>query len=643
MTDVICSKCGEELKEGSKFCVHCGTKLKKICVKCGKQIKIGKKFCKYCGSKQEEMSDSKKAPMPTPVAAPTPPVEPSKTPPQQPQPDVPATTPVITPTLPPLPPAKKPDKLIVGIVAVVIAAMLIIAGSWIILQQPQKNYTEYQQSIDNFNDVFASYVNSATSMQQSNIDLVSTLTNNFQTDLTSVDNIDTSAALAFIDQMNEETPNYAQSFLDGYQFLENWINVQDLSESAHHSLILTAIFIAGIALLGCGAYKAVKNAVNKNVDVAERSIEDATDAQLIEINKELGLPVDSSKGGALAEFQRARDEESLADVNDVTKRILEIETQDTDISSLKHADEVKQAQVEAAVELGEAGVKTYVGAITTVTGGQGISQLGEVVGLSAEVAAAVDLGVSAVGYQPLDILGENCQVAVASDEQKEIIIDKPEQPMSEAEAIEIIKKVADDKLDEITLSEFTNSIDTIASGVAEKCQIDLETEDHGDYYVVKVPDKIHLQSIEDLQNSGIIQIPGFGSSDIMIGTADKVPDIMENINTSEYPNIGLDWKNLEDAEPYNPETYSLSVVASPYNPDPSQNVLVTARITPATEGVEIYFHISGTDGYTNSATHTTDSSGKATFSIPGGAGGIVDTVTVRIEETGTEKVFSYVF
>jgi hypothetical protein len=89
--------------------------------------------------------------------------------------------------------------------------------------------------------------------------------------------------------------------------------------------------------------------------------------------------------------------------------------------------------------------------------------------------------------------------------------------------------------------------------------------------------------------------------------------------------------------------YSLSVVASPSDPAPDQGVNVTATISPATAGVEIYFHIIGTDGYENWATYTTDDSGKATFYIPGAEEGVRDKVTVRIVETGEERVFSFVF
>ncbi len=50
-----CPKCGEPVKQGSKFCPHCGQSMgpaRVPCVKCGKDIAEGAKFCPECGAKQ---------------------------------------------------------------------------------------------------------------------------------------------------------------------------------------------------------------------------------------------------------------------------------------------------------------------------------------------------------------------------------------------------------------------------------------------------------------------------------------------------------------------------------------------------------------------------------------------------------------
>jgi tetratricopeptide (TPR) repeat protein len=52
---MICSKCGEELPDNSKFCHACGAKLEEepkggFCSKCGSPVPLGSKFCSKCGA-----------------------------------------------------------------------------------------------------------------------------------------------------------------------------------------------------------------------------------------------------------------------------------------------------------------------------------------------------------------------------------------------------------------------------------------------------------------------------------------------------------------------------------------------------------------------------------------------------------------
>lgn len=99
-----------------------------------------------------------------------------------------------------------------------------------------------------------------------------------------------------------------------------------------------------------------------------------------------------------------------------------------------------------------------------------------------------------------------------------------------------------------------------------------------------------------------------------------------------------------DPEADQPGTeFSLSVWIAPASPGPGQSVTVYARIAPAVAGEEIFFSIVGTDGYTKSETNLTNAEGLATFYIPGGGEGVVDTVTVRLVRTGQTRVITYSF
>ena len=52
---MICRECKKEIKDGSKFCKHCGRNVENdseisFCTSCGKQIKNNSLFCKHCGA-----------------------------------------------------------------------------------------------------------------------------------------------------------------------------------------------------------------------------------------------------------------------------------------------------------------------------------------------------------------------------------------------------------------------------------------------------------------------------------------------------------------------------------------------------------------------------------------------------------------
>jgi len=57
---------------------------------------------------------------------------------------------------------------------------------------------------------------------------------------------------------------------------------------------------------------------------------------------------------------------------------------------------------------------------------------------------------------------------------------------------------------------------------------------------------------------------------------------------------------------------------------------VTARLSPSTENCPVNFRIVGTDGYHNEQWIPSNKDGEATFFIPGGAEGVVDTVDALV-------------
>ena len=82
----------------------------------------------------------------------------------------------------------------------------------------------------------------------------------------------------------------------------------------------------------------------------------------------------------------------------------------------------------------------------------------------------------------------------------------------------------------------------------------------------------------------------------------------------------------------------LLISATPPDPGPSEMVTMTVKLIPSDSGVEVSFSVTGTDGYSNSGTAVTDANGEISFTIPGGAAEVHDTVSVTVpsrNETGT--------
>jgi hypothetical protein len=76
---------------------------------------------------------------------------------------------------------------------------------------------------------------------------------------------------------------------------------------------------------------------------------------------------------------------------------------------------------------------------------------------------------------------------------------------------------------------------------------------------------------------------------------------------------------------------NVSITIAPPNPGAGQSYVVSAQITPASQGVDVSLSVRGTDGFTRDETAKTNTGGSVSFaSIPGGAGGVTDSITVAV-------------
>jgi len=85
------------------------------------------------------------------------------------------------------------------------------------------------------------------------------------------------------------------------------------------------------------------------------------------------------------------------------------------------------------------------------------------------------------------------------------------------------------------------------------------------------------------------------------------------------------------------------VIADPADPGPEEDVMMTVRLIPAKEGVEISYTVNGTDGYYDEGTSDSDDAGEINFYIPGGEGGVVDTITVDVPSLNLDGSTQYTF
>ena len=81
------------------------------------------------------------------------------------------------------------------------------------------------------------------------------------------------------------------------------------------------------------------------------------------------------------------------------------------------------------------------------------------------------------------------------------------------------------------------------------------------------------------------------------------------------------WKNASQHDP--PNAYNVTSISFT-----SIGSNTTAVITPHYENVTVAYSVSGTDGYYDSGTEYTSSNGSVSFSIPPGAPGVIDYITV---------------
>ncbi|MGE0321057.1 MAG: hypothetical protein AB7K71_11670 [Polyangiaceae bacterium] len=170
-------------------------------------------------------------------------------------------------------------------------------------------------------------------------------------------------------------------------------------------VVLEAIFVAGLVYAGYGFLRSLGNAMDTRANATRAQIENATPQELAVINDELGLDPAATNQQALEAFNALSDGQ-----RNVARGRIEDQLDSLEAPDFTEVDARRRATAEAAVELGEAGVKMTADTLATAAGGQGMGEALQGAGMSEVGAAVVDLAVTVTEWQPLDLLNEHVNV-----------------------------------------------------------------------------------------------------------------------------------------------------------------------------------------------------------------------------------------
>jgi hypothetical protein len=445
-------------------------------------------------------------------------------------------------------------KKTVSVIAVIFLAVSILPLT-VFIEEADANSSDLRRKVEDFNNEMTVYIQKAVQKQQSTYDLLGTITDDFTYSTTSPSSLSDDDVVDFMKGMEEQYTVYLDLMLHGYQLVEEWdeLNNELFSSSPSspggystmagedtRAFFTTAALVVGLGMLAYNGYKAAKGAFNKNADMSKKIIDDASPNDLKTINDELGLPQGSSK----EETKSYIDGLSLAQKNIAARKVQELDINaELDTS---HGGEIKQNQANIANDLGKEGVKWYAGAVTTVTGGQGMDKLAKAAGLSSEGAAVVDMVLTVSEKQPLDQLGSHIETAITSKSKETTTVDAPNEHKTPSQA----KSTLENAISEGTSKQedVENAADSLGQRMAEDHADTLGTSEGMDGSKrVGIPEKVHVQDAGEVNNEESIDVPDIGESDVLVKSEDTAPDIISGVDLGE-EDLELDMTPLDELE-----------------------------------------------------------------------------------------------
>lgn len=415
--------------------------------------------------------------------------------------------------------------------------------------------SDLRRAIEDFNIEMTSYIEKAIEKQESTYDLIETITDDYTYTTTSPESLSDDDVIDFMNEMESQYTVYLDLMVHGYQLVDQWdqLNSELFSSSPSspstystmeggdtRAFFTTAALVVGLGMLAYNGYKAAKGAFNKNADMSKKIIDDASGNDLKKINDHLGLPEGNSKEQTKAYI----DGLSLAQKNIAAKKVQELDI--TAELETSHGAEIKQNQANIANDLGKEGVKWYAGAVTTVTGGQGMDKLAKAAGLSSEGAAVVDMVLTVSEKQPLDLLGSHVETAITSKSKETTTVDPPKETKTPSQAISTLKDAVSKGAPK--QEEVEDAADSLGQKMAEDNADTLGTSDGVDGSKrVGIPEKVHLQDAGEVKNEESIEVPDIGESDVLVKSEDTAPDIVSGVDLGD-EDLELDMTPLDELD-----------------------------------------------------------------------------------------------
>ncbi len=183
-----------------------------------------------------------------------------------------------------------------------------------------------------------------------------------------------------------------------------------------------------------------------------------------------------------------------------------------------------------ATKVTKEGVILTVGTEVSLIGGQGVDKLATAAGLSANVAAGIDLAITVAGKQPLDYV-------VAATESKEKTNQTiPSSTMDLTEAVTTLEQLA--RYREIKIEDLIEASIKIAN---ETAQLIPEAKILADGSVeVPVSDIMDLRLIEKLEDRDTLKIRDIDEFDVLVLMDDKYPEKHTDLESEGLESLALD-------------------------------------------------------------------------------------------------------